>query len=307
MRRFISYAKFNLYLAVGRRRSDGYHEIDTVLQTIDLADELSFEPLESGHLDVICPDPAVPGGPENLVHRALELLRDRSGVEEGMRVVITKRIPPEAGLGGGSSNAACALAAGSLIWGLGLRADELEAMAADIGSDVPFFIRGGTQRCRGRGEICERLEPLPDSVWVVVKPAGGLSTTEVYGLFRSPLTQNRQEVRMILESVAKRDLPTVVEMGFNDLEGPASEIQPTVARLTAWMRTAGLTGSRLAGSGSAWVGLVSDPEAVRRAELDGFPSGWRVFRVRSTDRGWIEQETSASESHGKVNPDGGLE
>jgi 4-diphosphocytidyl-2-C-methyl-D-erythritol kinase len=286
--RFRSFAKFNLYLAILGKRPDGYHEVDTVLQTVDLSDELQFEPLTESKIEVVCDLPGVPSGPQNLVWQALALLRKRTRVAGGMRVRVRKQIPTQAGLGGGSSNAACALAAGNLLWGTGLRDEQLEQLAAHLGSDVPFFVRGGTQRCRGRGQRLTPVTPLGESQWVIVKPRWNLSTVDVYGHVQTGLTHNVAKVSILLESLAKRDLRTVVAAGFNDLERPAITLQPGATRLTAWMSEAGLTGIRLAGSGSSWVGYCADPQTARQIILDGSNRGWSLWGVRPTGRGWIE-------------------
>ncbi len=289
MRRFLSFAKINLYLAVLGRRPDGYHEIDTLMQSVDLADRLELVPLASGDLEVHCPGGGAPSGEANLVWRALARLKQCGRVPGGLRVVLHKRIPAQSGLGGGSSNAACALAAGNQLWGLGLCEDELEALAAQVGSDVPFFVRGGTQRCRGRGEVLEPQPPCPDATWMVIKPDWSLETRLVYAKWHSGLTYSRSRVRILLESLAKRDLPTLVADGFNDLEGPALELEPAAVRLTAYMREANLLGVRLTGSGSAWIGLAPNSEVARGVEQTAAERGWVVYRVRPTTRGWIEE------------------
>jgi 4-diphosphocytidyl-2-C-methyl-D-erythritol kinase len=289
MRRFLSFAKINLYLAVLGRRPDGYHEIDTLMQTVDLADRLEMTPLAASAIEVACPEGGAPTGEENLVWKALARLKQHCDVPGGMRVVLHKQIPARAGLGGGSSNAACALAAGSLLWGLGLSGGDLEALAAEVGSDVPFFVYGGTQRCRGRGEMLDPQPPLPDATWLIVKPAWSLETRRVYAKWRSGLTYSPSRVKILLESLAKRDLPTLVVDGFNDLEGPASELEPAADRLRAYLREAKLQGVRLTGSGSAWIGLAPNPEVARELETAAPGQGWVVYRVRPTTRGWIEE------------------
>lgn len=296
MRTFLSYAKINLYLALKGARPDGFHELDTVLQSVDLADELAFETSPEGELSVYSDMPGVPSGSENLVWRALDLLRRRTGKRDGMTVRLTKRIPPRAGLGGGSSNAACALAAANLIWELGLPDPTLESWGGELGSDIPFFIRGGTQRCRGRGEILEPLTPLPDSQWVIVKPPWDLSTAEVFNNAGSFLTLNSSKVRMILKSIAKRDLPTVGEDGFNDLEDSAIDLEPGATELVAALGRAGLVGIRLAGSGSSWVGWHRGTTRFVEIEAAARDYGGSVFLVRPTGRGWIERDKSASDS-----------
>jgi len=289
MRSFLSYAKINLYLAVLGRRPDGFHEIDTLMQTVDLSDRLELIPLAQDRLEVLCPAGGAPSGEENLVWRALDLLKRRRRVGEGMRVLRHTRIPAGAGLGGGSSNAACALSAGSRIWGLDCDDAEIESLAAEIGSDVPFFVRGGTQRCRGRGEILDPQAPLPDGEWVVVMPPWSHATSLVYAKLRSGLTYSPSRSKIFLESLAKRNLPTMVVDGFNDLEGPATELQPAAVRLAAYLREANLQGVRMTGSGSAWIGLAADSADVRRLEDAAAGHGWVVYRVRPTSRGWIEE------------------
>lgn len=295
-RRFLSYAKINLYLALKGERPDGFHEIDTVLQSVDLADELLFEPCPVGDLNVYSDTPDVPSGKENLVWKALDLLRRMTGACQGMTVHLRKRIPAQAGLGGGSSNGACALAAANLIWELGLEPPALEMLAAQLGSDVPFFVRGGTQRCLGRGEVLEPLTPLPDSSWVIVKPRWNLATGDVFKKAGSALTLNSLKVRIILKSIAKRDLPTVGEEGFNDLEDSAIDLEPGATELVAALSRAGLVGIRLAGSGSSWVGWHRETTRFEQIEAAGRDHGGSVFLVGPTGRGWIETDKSASDS-----------
>jgi len=284
----VSYAKINLYLAVLGERPDGYHEVDTVLQSVSLCDRIDFEPLVEPLLRVTCAARGVPSGRENLVWKALSLLRERHEGTGGMRVAIHKRIPPRAGLGGGSSNAACALCAGNRIWGLGLSDVDLEQLGAELGSDVPFFIRGGTQQCLGRGEKLRHLTEIPDSLWVIVKADNELATAAVYAGFRTRLTERTCKPSMLLGALAKRDLSGVVEGLFNDLEDTAVELQPEVAKVKVWMGQLGLGGVVLAGSGSAWVGQCPDSRMAALIEREGRARGWHVYLVEPTRRGWSE-------------------
>jgi 4-diphosphocytidyl-2-C-methyl-D-erythritol kinase len=287
-RAFLSYAKLNLYLAVGEARPDGYHEIDTALQSVSLADRLVFEPDPGGALEVTADAPGVPSGPLNLAWRALALMRERTGARPGMRLRIEKRIPAQAGLGGGSSNAACALGAGNLLWGLGLRPEGLEELGAEIGSDVPFFIRGGTQRCRGRGERCERLADLPGATWAVVVPPWGQSTAEVYRGFAPGLTRNDECISMALGQIAKRDPVGLARATFNDLESAAQRVRPESARVRSFLESLGLSGVALAGSGSAWFGSCPGTEVGERVRAEAGERGWRAFLVGPVKEGWAE-------------------
>lgn len=293
MRAFLSFAKFNLYLAVLAKRPDGYHEIDTVMQSVDLCDRLEMEPLDEPRLEVTANVADVPSGRGNLVWRALALLQSDCGVRTGMRVAITKRIPARAGLGGGSSNAACALGAANLIWDLKLDEERLMRLGSAIGSDVPFFIRGGTQRCQGRGERVTPVTDLPESTWIIVKPDFDLATAEVYARTTTSLTAASSKASIVLQSLAKRDLSMVVEGSFNDLESAAILIQAGAAEVKTWMEQRGLASPILAGSGSAWVARSPDLKDALRLVNEGRQRGWEIFVVKPTRRGWSEAKTEA--------------
>ena len=180
-------AKVNLHLEVLGLRSDGFHELAMVMQSIDLCDRLSVANTADGQLQLSCDAPELTIADDNLVLRAAQLLRDRSGFQElGASMHLEKRIPIGAGLAGGSSDGAAALVALNALWGLGYSDRQLEKLAAELGSDMPFCIAGGSQLCFGRGE---RLEPLPApadplAVLLVKDPTVSVSTPWAYGRCR---------------------------------------------------------------------------------------------------------------------------
>jgi 4-diphosphocytidyl-2-C-methyl-D-erythritol kinase len=181
-------AKINLHLEVLGLRPDGFHELAMVMQTIDLADTLRFTATADARVSLVCDRPELPTDGTNLVVRAGELLRARSGLAElGARITLQKRIPVGAGLAGGSSDAAAALVGLNALWGLGFSAHQLLGLAAELGSDVPFCLAGGTQLCFGRGEVLEALaipaERLP-AVLLIKHPAASVSTPWAYGRCR---------------------------------------------------------------------------------------------------------------------------
>ncbi len=163
----LAFAKLNLTLEVLGRREDGYHEIKTVIQTIDLADRLDFFP--SNRLQVECNDPSL-SGQGNLVWQAAQDLAKAGGVESKARITIEKHIPTSMGLGGGSSDAACALVSLNQLWDLNFSLEDLAEIAAGIGSDVPFFLWGGTALAEGRGERVSPLPPLPPLPVILICP-----------------------------------------------------------------------------------------------------------------------------------------
>ncbi len=168
-----AFAKINLTLEVLGRRSDGYHEVRTALQTIDLADHLHFTPAHSLEFECSVPELA---GEDNLVWKAACALREFTGCDKGARIRLQKQIPAGMGLGGGSSDAAATLNALNELWELGLDEQQLSSIASSLGSDVPFFIRGGTALGEGRGESISQLSPIPPSWIVLACPETGLAT-----------------------------------------------------------------------------------------------------------------------------------
>jgi 4-diphosphocytidyl-2-C-methyl-D-erythritol kinase len=173
-------AKVNLFLEVTAKRADGFHAVNTLMVAVSQVDTLEFALLANGVIDLTCSDPALSTGPENLVRRAAELLRHRTGCQSGATIRLTKRIPMQAGLGGGSSDAATTLVGLNRLWGLGLGVDELATQAASLGSDVAFFFRPPAAWCTGRGE-----EVSPRTIgrrlhFVLVCPPFGLATADVY-------------------------------------------------------------------------------------------------------------------------------
>jgi 4-diphosphocytidyl-2-C-methyl-D-erythritol kinase len=261
-------AKINWYLAVERRRSDGYHDIVTVFQTIDWGDELVCRPRRERTCRIACNDPAVPLDETNLVARAWRRLAERCGRRVGgLDVRLVKRIPAGAGLGGGSSDAAAALLALRRMYELPLGREALEAEAAALGSDCAFFIRGGTALGRGRGEALTPLENrLASLALVVVWPGFASPTAAAY----SAIEPRHYEPGL----VAVESLASALQRGdVNGLESFKRNIFDRVVipadsrykTLVERLRAEGLEGAMLAGSGSAVFAIARDPAQARRA------------------------------------------
>ncbi|HEX3600608.1 MAG TPA: 4-(cytidine 5'-diphospho)-2-C-methyl-D-erythritol kinase [Lacipirellulaceae bacterium] len=279
-------AKLNLILDLLGRRDDGFHELETLMVPLRLADTLTFNLLrhaESGkaapiQLDVRMWDrlprsatqTAIPSGPDNLVVHALELLRQRSGCELGARVVLDKRIPAAAGLGGGSSDAAAALRLANIGWQLDWSVERLTELAAEIGSDVPFFVRGGAAICRGRGELVEQLPAMPSVNVVIVKPPVDLSTGEVYHEYdaqsakSTTRTASRDTIRHIFVGAALGSRLEIWRSMRNSLQNTASSLSPWVDRLRMVFDELGFLGHQLCGSGSAYFGVCRHAQHARR-------------------------------------------
>jgi 4-diphosphocytidyl-2-C-methyl-D-erythritol kinase len=267
-------AKLNLFFEVLGKREDGYHEVETLVAPIALYDTLYFDGGANGELRLTCHRVSgswgadgtwlgdFPEGAENLVVRAVDLLRRRSGVRRGGTLRLVKRIPTAAGLGGGSSDAAAALAAASAGWGLGWSWQELAQLGSELGSDVPLFFAQGPAICRGRGERVEPVATLGMLHFVVVRPPAGLSTAAVYRAC-TPGAPPRN-VQPLLEAFADGNLGEAGRRLVNRLEPAAETLSPWIRRLRAAFDQTDCVGHQMSGSGTCYFGLCRHARHARR-------------------------------------------
>jgi len=277
-------AKINLHLEVLGLRHDGFHELSMLMQTIDLADRLVLEPTADARLNLVCDRDDLPTDGSNLIVKAAELLRQRSGYPElGARMRLHKRIPIGAGLAGGSSNGAAALVGLNALWGLGLRDDALQGLAAELGSDMPFCLAGGAQLCFGRGEQLERLDPQPDEalgVLLIKHSASSVSTPWAYSRCRAlrsdfylageaEFEQRRQALRQSpLLDALRRQAP--FPLLRNDLESVvAPELAPVRDGLALLQQCRAALAVAMSGSGPSLFALFGqrDDAAAAAAQL----------------------------------------
>jgi 4-diphosphocytidyl-2-C-methyl-D-erythritol kinase len=281
-------AKLNLFLEVLRKRPDGYHDLESLMVAVDLFDTLEVRAATSGIISLDCDPPGLPTGPENLVVKAARVLRDRAGRPElGAAIRLTKRIPTQAGLAGGSSDAALALLALNEIWKLAQTRDELAAMGASIGSDVAFFLSPPAAWCTGRGEVVTP-EPVPSGRpldFVLVCPPVGLGTPEVYRALTVPAAPVPGNA--LRTAVRAGDAAAVGRSMFNRLEEPAFTLAPPVKQARDRLAALAPCGARMSGSGSAVFAVCRsrdeaiDLAAAFRSGRPAAESESRVFVVRS--------------------------
>jgi len=278
-------AKVNLTLRVIDRRDDGYHELDTVFQVIDLWDRLTFEPAEE--LSLSCDDPVLPVDDTNLVLRAAEALREAAGVRSGARIALAKRIPMQGGLGGGSSDAAAALRGCAHLWGLDASAAALEPLGRELGADVPFFLHGGTARGTGRGDRITSLAPFGEHPLLLARPPFGLATPEVFGKATRRLTLPSNSVSFSALFGHKWKWPNDLAHLGNDLEEGVFESWPELEIFHGRMLEAGASRAMLSGSGSTMFGLFEDAGQRDRAlgQLIGGFENWVLQPSRTLDEG----------------------
>lgn len=291
-------AKLNLYLEILNRQASGYHELETLMIPVRLYDQLLWEPTVAAsgrqnrlalHVVNSCVEPhgpshrgpshrvaqqeqlgnLVPAGSDNLVLRAANLLARRAGVCATGVFTLRKRIPTCAGLGGGSSDAAAALALANAAWGVGYSTGRLMELAAELGSDVPFFLAHGAAICRGRGERVETVGSLGRLHFVVVKPPAGLSTAEVFArVARNPIPRSHAQrspdrLARLIAALRCGDLGAAAEWMTNRLEEIAETMGDFVTQIHSTMKQCGCRGQWLTGSGSAYVGLVRSAKQAR--------------------------------------------
>jgi 4-diphosphocytidyl-2-C-methyl-D-erythritol kinase len=300
-----SYAKINLGLEVLGTRQDGYHELRTIFQTIDLHDDIVLRPRPSG-IRVLCEHPLVPTDDTNLAARAALVLQRFASRRDGVEITIVKRIPVAGGLGGGSSNAAAVLMGLDRLWKLGLGAPGLQAMATRLGADVPYFLIGGTALGLARGEEIYPLHHQVRAHVVLVDPARPVSTAAVFRRVDAQLTP-RENSYTIFRFVS-RHLQGSVAFGAlrNDLEQAALEEAPELAEKVQRIRRAltreGAHLASLSGSGSTYFGLFEDPSAARRARTALASDGFRAIYSRTVtlERYRKIWSSSGSGSVGKV-------
>jgi 4-diphosphocytidyl-2-C-methyl-D-erythritol kinase len=291
----VSPAKVNLYLKVLRKRPDGYHEIASLMQKIALADEMEFREGESG-VRLSCPGSGLPEDSRNLVFRAARMLLAEAGHKRGVEIVLHKKIPTGAGLGGGSSNAAVTLTAVNELLGLGFSTERLMAMGKKLGADVPFFIYsgegGGAAWAFGIGEVLRPAENVPSLCFLLVNPGFEVSTRDVYeGLGmtahedwktgeKTELTNGPTTFNMPVfnKSGGPEDVAAVLH---NDLERVTLKLHPELKEIKEKLLYYGALGSLMSGSGPTVFGIFRDEKDASRAAAGISRDGWSLFTARS--------------------------
>jgi len=272
-------AKINLALDVLHKRPDGFHEVEMIMTTIDLADRVELELLHDDKIHILSHNRYVPDDQRNLAFQAAQLLKDRFHVKQGVKISIEKTIPVAAGLAGGSSDAAATLRGLNKLWNLGLSMDELAELGSEIGSDVSFCVYGGTALAKGRGEIITQI-PAPPTCWVILaKPFIGVSTAEVYRRLNIAETVHPNIAGMI-EAINAHDYQEVCVNVGNVLEEVTLNLHPEVALIKEQMKRFGADAVLMSGSGPTVFGIVQHDSRMHRIYngLRGFCD--QVFAVR---------------------------
>jgi len=273
-------AKVNLYLKVTGKRPDGYHDLVSVMQALELCDEVEVRRAERG-IRIECDDPAVPAGPGNIAYRAAETLIGRCGPSAGVDIRLRKRIPAAAGLGGGSSDGAAVMRAMVEIFGLDIAKEELFGIAAKVGADLPFFLGWPTALAKGIGEVLSPLGPPPPTWVMLVNPGFEVPTGWVFANLNLRLTKSSNNIKLpTLEDWA--DDRTLIGPSLdNDLESVTVGRYPVIGEIKRKLLGLGADGALMSGSGPTVFGLFGQEYAAMSARDELAASGWRIFVTRT--------------------------
>lgn len=280
----VSYAKVNLTLEVLSKRPDGYHEIDSIVQTIDITDDLILTEAKNGRISIECDTAGVPEGCGNIVYKACEEFFKKTGIHSGVKCLLRKRIPMQAGLGGGSGNAAAAIMGLNRLFETGLSQSQLADMAAAVGSDAPLFVYGGTVRMRGRGEIIDPLPDAPEMDLVVIKPNVGVSTAWAYD--RIDKLQHRQHSASgkAEEAIVSGNKAGLIDCIYNDFDPVVCAEFDEIARAKSALINPGAQAAMLSGSGSAVFGIFENHDRASQAAMSVMGEFSQVFLTRTIGR-----------------------
>lgn len=258
-----AFAKINLSLDITGRREDGFHTLDTVMQSVSLSDRVRLELDDTGEIALTCSKPHIPCDARNTAFRAAQLFLDATGLAYGARIHIEKRIPDEAGLGGGSADAAAVLRMLNALTGEPLNTAELLFLAMRVGADVPFCVLNGTRRCGGIGEEMIPLAPMAHCGILLVKPPVGVSTPAAYRRCDEAPDDGVRYTGALVRAIEARDFGRIASSLGNRFDDALR--LPEVEAIKERLRALGALGAQMTGSGSAVFGLFETEDDARRA------------------------------------------
>ena len=260
-----SHGKINLSLDVLYKRDDNYHELNTIMQEIELKDTIILKEIDKG-LKIECNDKDVPLDNKNLVYKAWEEIINILGENRGIHINIDKKIPVASGLAGGSSNAATVLKGLNELWQLGLSQKELMEIGLKIGADVPFCIMGGTAYAEGVGEKFTRLKSFSNKMLLLANPGIPISTVNVYKSLDLNAKKKHMDIKEIIKYIEKDDLELLAKNMFNIMEDAVIKKYPIIAEIKEDMLKHGALGSLMSGSGATVFGIFDDEEKLYKCK-----------------------------------------
>ena len=279
-------AKINLSIDVLGKLPNGYHIVEMIMQSIDLYDTLDIKERNDGKIILKSKSKEIPLNESNIVYKAAELLKEKTGVKKGAEIFIDKRIPVAAGMAGGSTNAAGTLVALNDMWGLGLNEEELKEIGFELGADVPFCISGGAVLAENLGEKLTDIKGLNDDVFVLVcKPELFVSTKEVYNKFDNSNVSKRPDNKYLIECLKEDKIDELAKNMCNVLESVTSLMHPEIEDIEKIMKRSNVLGTMMSGSGPTVFGLFDSLDEAEKTRAELLKKYKQVYLVRSAERG----------------------
>ncbi|MGN0243608.1 MAG: 4-(cytidine 5'-diphospho)-2-C-methyl-D-erythritol kinase [Lachnospiraceae bacterium] len=260
-----AYGKINLGLDVIRKREDGYHEVRMIMQTVQLYDQLILRKTKEDSISVSTNLPFLPNDENNLVYKAIALMKKTYRIQEGVSVELKKFIPVSAGMAGGSSDCAATLHAMNQLFDLKLSRTRLMKLGVALGADVPYCLMRGTALAEGIGEKLSRLDPMPDCYILIAKPGVNVSTKFVYDHLKLDETLRHPDISGMIEAIKEQDLQGISDRLGNVLESVTIPEYPVIQSLKERMLELGAINSLMSGSGPTVFGLFHKEELARNA------------------------------------------
>ena len=279
-----AYGKINLMLDISGVREDGYHTLETIMQTVGLYDVVEICKTEEKGIKLTCDLPYVPSDERNIAWKAAEKFVERIGYTGGLEISIEKSIPVGGGMAGGSTNAAAVLNMLNEMFDYPVSETELEAIALTLGADVPFCLKKGTYLCEGIGEIMTRLPDLPKCFIVVCKPRASVSSKNAYGIYDQYADQQHFDHKKMIDALRKRDLHGIAGAMGNSFEAPIGELCPEILEIKQKMLDMGALNAAMTGSGSVVFGLFNDVEQAHKAKNALRAERYRTYCVKPIHR-----------------------
>lgn len=259
-----AYGKINLGLDVIRKRPDGYHDLDMVMQMVDVYDDVTLTRVEGTEIVVRTDTAVLSNGKDNLAYMAAKMLMDEFGIVQGLEITIKKRIPIAGGMAGGSSDCAATLKGVNQMFDLGLSKEELMERGVRLGADVPYCILGGTAIARGIGEILTPLPTPPKCHVIIAKPPVSVSTAFVYGNIKPDEIEKRPDIEAMVSAIKAQDLYKLAENLYNVMEDITVPKYPIIHKIKTVMLENGALNSIMSGSGPTVFGLYDDIEKAEQ-------------------------------------------
>lgn len=281
-----SRAKVNLSIDVLGKREDGYHLVEMIMQTIDLYDKLKITEIEENSILIKSNSLDIPLNEDNIMYKAVKLLKNQFNIEKGIEISIEKNIPVAAGMAGGSSNAAAVLVGLNKLWNLGLSENELKDIGLKLGADVPFCITGGSAIAEGIGEKLTNIKGLPEDLNILVcKPNIFVSTKEVYQSLNMDKVKRRPQNKELIDALQKEDVKFISENMVNVLEEVTSLKYSEIGQIEDIMIKNKALGSMMSGSGPTVFGLFDNKDCAIKAKEDLQAKYNQVYLVKSSNKG----------------------